>query len=100
MDLSTDLPLFYADWPAVDVTWTPKVGQAKTGRAILNEPGTVVLNGEVLSTEFGLRFQTGTFSGVKKGDQFAVGARTFIARENAQPTRDGLEQTVPVARAS
>lgn len=100
MDLTNDLRIIYADWPAVDVLWEPKTGQGAVGRAILDQPGTVLLGGEVLATDYGLRYPAGNFPNVKKGDSFTIGASIYIARENAQPVLDGLEHIVPLAKQS
>lgn len=99
MNLSTDLALFYGEF-AVDATRTPNGGGPVTaGKAILDEPGQVIAGGEVIATDFGLRYPAATFPNVKRGDAFAIGSRNFTAREDDQPTLDGLERMVPLAKA-
>lgn len=99
MDFAADLALFYDEF-AVDATHTPNGGGAVTaGKVILDEPGQVVFGGEIVATEFSLRFPAATFPSVRRGDAFAIGSRNFTAREDAQPTLDGLERMVPLAKA-
>lgn len=99
MNLANDLTIIYSGWPATGVLWIPKSGQGKTGRAILDQPGTYISGGDIIATDFGLRYPADTFPGVRQGDRFIVEGITYTARENAQPTQDGLEHTVPLARA-
>lgn len=99
MDIANDLKLLYAGWPATSVLWLPKTGQGGSGRAIFDQPGTVILGGDILATDCALRYPASTFPNVRQGDAFIVDGITYIARENAQPSIDGLEHTVPLARA-
>lgn len=99
MDLRNDLTLLYAAWPATSVMWLPKAGQGKNGRAIFDQPGSIILGGDILATDCGLRYPASTFPSVRQGDTFIVDGITYTARENAQPTLDGLEYTVPLARS-
>jgi hypothetical protein len=99
MDL-TDLAPFYADF-AVTVTHTPLVGSPASGSALFDQPGTTIIGGEILATDYSLRYPTATFQAVTRGDSFSIGAATYTARESAQPaTIDGLEQIVPLARSA
>jgi hypothetical protein len=99
MDFTADLPLFYADFGQF-VTHHPAAGGYDTvGRAILDLPGMVLIGGEQLATDYGLRYPAATFPAVKRGDTFTVGAVVYTAREAAQPIGvDGLEHAVPLAR--
>lgn len=101
LDLSADLATFYADFGQT-VTHHPAVGGGDTvGQAILDQPGTALIGGEQLATDYGLRYPAATFPSVKRGDTFSVGAVIFTAREAAQPIGvDGLEHVVPLARPS
>lgn len=99
MDLD-DLTPFYADF-AVDVTHTPQGGVPVRGRALFDRPGTVIVGGEMLATDYSVRFPVVTFQSVKRGDQFTIGGAQYIARENPQPASlDGLEFIVPLARSA
>lgn len=98
MDLS-DLAPFYADF-AVTVTHTPLVGSPVTALAIFDQPGTTLIGGEILATDYSLRYPVTTFQAVKRGDAFSIGGATYSARESAQPASiDGLEHIVPLARS-
>ena len=97
MDLTDDLRLLYADWPAVDVLWIPLIGTGNAGRAIHDLPGTVVLAGEALTTEHTLRYPLATFSAVKQGDTFTIDGQNYITTDAPLSTLDGLERTVPLA---
>lgn len=100
MNLAADLAMFYADFPAVDVTYTPTTGTGHAGRAIFDQPGMTIIGGEVLATDYSLRYPAATFPAVKRGDVFAIGGVSYTARENAQPASvDGLEHIVPLAKA-
>jgi len=99
MDLS-DLAPFYADF-TVTVTHTPLVGSPASGSALFDQPGTTIIGGEILATDYSLRYPVVTFQPVKRGDQFVIGGATYTARESAQPASiDGLEHIVPLARSA
>ncbi len=98
MDLSTDLAAMYADF-GVSASHTPNAGgQVTTALAILDEPGMDVIGGDVIATDYSLRFPTASFPAVKRMDTFTINGVTFTAREDAQPLQDGLEQIVPLAK--
>lgn len=97
MDFASDLALMYDEF-GLDVVHTPATGSPAAGRGIFDQPGTLLLGGEILATEFGLRYPAATFPTVRRGDQFTIAGATYVARENPQPTLDGLERTVPLAR--
>lgn len=107
MNPAADLAIFYAAFPAVNVTHTPRGGGAVTpGRAIFDQPGMTVINNELLATDLGLRFPAASFPAVRKGDTFAIAdaagvfdGHIYTARENAQPTQDGDERTVSLAKS-
>lgn len=97
MDFSTDLPALYADF-GVSATHTPAAGGASTtALAILDQPGQAVIGGEILATDYSLRFPAASFPAVKRGDTLEIGGVTYVAREAAQPLLDGLEMIVPLA---
>lgn len=98
MDLSTDIEAMYADF-GVSASHTPNAGgQVTTALAILDEPGQEVIGGEIIATDYSLRFPTASFPAVKRLDAFTINGVTFTAREDAQPLQDGLEQIVPLAK--
>lgn len=98
MDLRADIALFYADF-AVPVTHRPLSGNAVVGDAIFDQPGTVLVNGEMLATDYALRYPAVTFQTVRRGDRFDIAGATYTAREHGQPaTIDGLEHIVPLAK--
>lgn len=98
MNLSNDLSILYAAWPAATVLWLPRNGQGDTGRAILNQPGALVFGGSVQITEASLQYPTSSFSSVRQGDQFVVGGVTWSASAPAIPSQDGDESVVPIVR--
>jgi hypothetical protein len=98
MDFASDIALMYDEF-GVDVLHTPATGAPAAGRAIFDQPGMAMIGGEVLATEFGLRYAATTFPAVRRGDRLAVAGVPYTARENPQPTLDGLEFTVPLARS-
>lgn len=99
MDLN-DSALFYADF-AVPVTHQPLVGNWSTATALFDQPGTTIIGGEILATDYSLRFPVATFPAVKRGDKFLIGSTTYTARENAQPASiDGLELIVPLVQGA
>ena len=100
MDLTDDLRLLYADWPAVDVLWIPLISTGNGGRAIHDHPGTVALAGEALTTEHTLRYPVATFPAVKQGDAFTIGGQNYITTDAPLSSLDGLEYTVPLARTA
>lgn len=99
MDFAADLKLFY-DGFAIDATHTSAAGGAsRTGKAIFDQPGTALIGGDVLATDYSLRYPAATFPAVKRGDTFRINGATYTARETAQPAVvDGLEHIVPLER--
>lgn len=98
MIFSPDLPAFYADF-GVTAAHTPAGGGfVTTALAILDQPGTEIVGGEILATDYTLRYPAASFPAVGRGDTFLVAAVTYTAREAAQPLLDGLEMIVPLAR--
>lgn len=99
MNFAADLPLLYADFGVV-VTHTPQGGGSPaSGRAIFDRPGVVQIGGEMIGTDYALRYPAATFPVVRRGDAFAIGGVGYLARESAQPGLDGLEMHVPLAKA-
>lgn len=99
MDFTPDLPALYADF-GVTAAHTPAGGgSTTTARAILDQPGTTVIGGEILATDCTLRYPTASFPAIKRGDSIVIGGTTYTARESAQPLLDGLEHIVPLASA-
>lgn len=100
MDFADDLPFFYAEF-GVEVTHTPKAGGASSPPelALHDQPGMTMIGGDILATDHSLRYPLATFPVVRKGDTFLIAGVTYTARENAQPLQDGLEYTVPLAKA-
>ncbi|MCB1955217.1 MAG: hypothetical protein H6948_16135 [Zoogloeaceae bacterium] len=99
MDFTADLDAFYADF-GVPAVRTPSGGGSASAPmlVILDLPGVVVLGGDVIATDYALRYRATSFSGVRRGDVFEIGGVTYSAREAGQATLDGLECTVPLAR--
>lgn len=97
MDFASDLALMYAEF-GVDVLHTPATGAPVAGRAIFDQPGTALIGGEILATEFGLRYPAATFPAVRRGDRFTISGVNYTVRETPQPTLDGLEYIAPLAR--
>lgn len=98
MDFS-DLSLAYADF-GLDVTHTPAVGSPATGKALFDQPGTAIIGGEILATDYTIRYPAATFPSVLRGDTFTIGGATYTARESAQPASlQGDEMIVPLARS-
>lgn len=99
MDFANDFSIVYADF-GQSVTHRPAAGGGDAvGQAILDQPGMTVIGGEVLATDYSLRYPAETFPIVKRGDTFFTGGVTYTAREAAQPASvDGLEYIVPLAR--
>lgn len=100
MDFSADLAIAYADF-SVTVTHTPLVGSPRVALALFDQPGTTIIGGEILATDYSLRYPVATFQAVKRGDAFTIGGLSYTARESAQPASiDGLEHIVPLARSA
>lgn len=98
MDFSADLAALYADFSVI-AAHTPAAGGITIyAEAILDQPGQTIIGGEILATDYSLRYAAITFPAVKRGDTFLVGGVTYTAREAAQPLLDGLEHIVPLSR--
>lgn len=99
MDFAADLPFFYAEF-GVLARHTPKNGGASRDALVLfDQPGVSIVQGEILATDLGIRYQTASIPVVRKDDTFVIKGQTYLARENAQPTEDGDEHTVPLKKA-
>ncbi|OJW77981.1 hypothetical protein [Thiobacillus sp. 65-1402] len=98
MDFS-DLAPFYADF-GVAVTHTPQAGAPVTDRGIFDAPGMAMVGGEMIGTDYSVRYPAVTFN-VVRGDSFTINGGTYQARENPQPaTFDGLDLVVPLRKVS
>lgn len=96
----SDLAPFYADF-GVSATHTPQAGSPATGKVLFDQPGTTIVGGEILATDYSVRFPAVTFQSVRRGDQVTIGSVNYLAREDAQPASfDGLEMIVPLSRSA
>lgn len=99
MNFGDDTAAMYADF-GVSAAHTPNAGGlVTTALAILDEPGMEVIGGDIIATDYSLRFPTASFPAVKRLDAFTIDGATYTAREDAKPLQDGLEQIVPLAKA-
>lgn len=76
MALADDLPVFFADFGV-----TAQAGTI-TGKAILDLPGQVVLNGMVINTDYTLTAKAADFGGLLYGDAITVDGVAYSVREN------------------
>lgn len=98
MDFNADLDLFYADY-GVDAIHSPVAGGSGGGLVIFDQPGQTLIGGDVLATDYAIRYMAASFPVVRRGDTFTIGGLVMKAREAATPILDGVEYTVPLARA-
>lgn len=99
MDFTADLALFYSDFGQPATLAPQGGGAAVTGAAILDLPGTTVVDGQLLATDYSLRFPLATFPAIKRGDTVVVGGASYTVREGAQLIGvDGLEAIVALAK--
>jgi hypothetical protein len=99
MDLS-DLDLFYSDF-AVEVTHVPASGAPSSGMALFDMPGTTLIGGDLLATDYSLRYPAVTFQTVRRGDTFTISGADYTVREAPQPASfEGGEMMVPLARGA
>jgi hypothetical protein len=101
LDLASDLDILYADF-GVLVVHTPQGGVASApALALFDQPGTEILGGQLLATDYALRFPAAAFPNVRRGALFTIAGGSYKARESAQPTTiDGLEHIVPLERVA
>jgi hypothetical protein len=98
MDFAADLPIFYADF-GQPVTLHRALGGTVVGRAIFDLPSTMLTGGEVLATDYSLRYPAAMFANVLRGDVFAVAGVNYTVREAPQfSSFDGIEVIVPLAK--
>lgn len=101
MDFAADLSLFYADF-GKPATLQRAAGGAVVGPhlALLDLPGTALIGGELLATDYALRYPAASFPGVQRGDVFTVGGVAYTVREAPQSAiLDGSELIVPLAKS-
>ena len=100
MDGLFSLRMIYAAWPAKTVRHEPAVGAPREGRAIFDQPGAVILGGDVVTTEPTLRWPRDAFAAVVRGDVFVIDGRRYRVSEPPQPSLDGDEISAPLERAA
>jgi hypothetical protein len=99
MSIFTDIVGPIYDLVGQTVTHTPAAtGVPVDGLAQFNSPGSTLI-GDMLATEYSLRFPTATFQNVKRGDAFTVDGADYIARESPHRLNDGAEMFVPLSKA-
>lgn len=99
MDFSADLAALYADFSVI-AAHTPAAGGITIyAEAILDQPGQTIIGGDIIATDYSLRYPAASFPAVHRGDTFLIAGTTYTAREAAQPLLDGLEHIAPLARA-
>ena len=78
-----------------DAQYTPAGGDAQPVRVLLDEPGSLGLDGMQVRNEPTIRLQAADApNGVHRGDRFTIGGRTWIARDAGMPLLDGAELQV------
>lgn len=98
MNFSADLAALYADFGVAATHTAAGGGATTTAMAILDQPGQAVIGGDLIATDYSLRFPTASFPAVKRGDTIVVAGIAYTAREDAQPMLDGLEMLCPLKR--
>lgn len=99
MDFTADLAIFYSDFGQPATLKPQGGGAAVTGAAILDLPGTTVVDGQLIATDYSLRFPIATFPAIKRGDTVVVAGASYTVREGAQLIGvDGLEAIVALAK--
>ena len=99
MDFDDDIQMYFSDF-GVQATLTPQGGGAAvTGQAILDLPGTTVIDGQLFATDYSLRFPIATFPAIQRGDTVVVAGASYTVREGAQMIGvDGLEAIVALSK--
>ena len=78
-----------------DAQFTPAGGDAQPVRVVLDEPGSMGLDGMQMRSEPTIRMQSvDAPNGVRRGDRFVVAGKTWEAREAGVPVLDGTELQV------
>lgn len=99
MNFADDLKHFYTDFAVEATLIAPRFAAPVIGQALLDQPGTALIGGEVLATDYSLRYPAATFGDVRRGDLFKISGASYRARQGAQPDGiDGLEHIVPLER--
>ncbi len=81
------------------VTHTASSGGVVTElKALFTAPGERVLGGDVITTDYALRYRAAALPGVVRGDTFLIAGTTWRAREDAQSLLDGAEARVLLER--
>ncbi|WP_457329734.1 head-tail joining protein [Rhizobacter sp. P5_C2] len=78
-----------------DAQFTPAGGDAQPVRVVLDESGSMGLDGMQMRSEPTIRMQSvDAPNGVRRGDRFVVAGKTWEAREAGVPVLDGTELQV------
>lgn len=78
--------------------WTPSAGGAQRSAQVrLRAPGSEVLSGEVLSTDYSIQYPATELGGLKRGESLTVDAVSFKVREGPKSLHDGSVLEVKLA---
>ncbi|HMV62708.1 MAG TPA: hypothetical protein PKE01_05205 [Rhodocyclaceae bacterium] len=72
-------------------------GRPLTGRARLQQPTHDIL-GNLVATDYALRYPVATFPNVQKGDRITIGRTDYLVRDVPQHLPDGLEAIAPLSK--
>lgn len=90
----------YADCADGAAVHTPAGGGSSTSGAVMfHAPGSSVLGGQVMVTDYAITYRKAVFPTMRRGDTVVFDGVTYQVREAEQSLFDGLELFVTLAKA-
>lgn len=90
MAFSEDLTAFFSTSDfAVSATFTPKTGNDETANVILDAPSQVMFGGDMIGTDYIIRYRASDLPSITRGCRGVIGGVTYVMREAPKVMDDG-----------
>ena len=83
---------------AVSATFTPKTGNDETANVILDAPSQVMFGGDMIGTDYIIRYAATDLPNIVRGCRGVIGGVTYVVREAPQVVDDGKIKIAKLSR--
>ena len=97
MAFTENLTAFFSDF-AVSATFTPKTGGDETANVILDAPSQVMFGGDMIGTDYIIRYAATDLPNIVRGCRGVIGGVTYVVREAPQVVDDGKIKIAKLGR--